>query len=207
MNRRLFLSSIAASTALSLPALSKAAEFELMDGVQYKTLKKPQANEGQKTVLEVFGYTCPHCYHLEPSIKDWLKTKPLDVEFERMPVVFNHPNWIYMARVFYTAKRLGILEQSHEDFFHAIHRDKTDVFTPEALGKFFSRYGIKEQDFTDMFKSFVVDGDIKKAAILTKEMEVEGVPAIIVNGKYLTDVPMAKGKKEMWQVVDALVNM
>ncbi|WP_130536299.1 thiol:disulfide interchange protein DsbA/DsbL [Thiomicrorhabdus indica] len=205
MNRRLFLSTLAATSLVGTSNLAQAAEFELIDGVQYKTLKKPVDTEGKKTVIEVFGYTCPHCYHLEPSIHEWLKTKPENVQFERMPVVFNHPNWIYMARVFFTAKRLGVLEKSHSDFFHAIHRDKTDVFTPEALAKFFTRFGVEEKDFLDMFKSFVVDGDIKKAAKLTRQYEVEGVPAIIINGKYLTDVPMAKGKKEMWTVVDELI--
>lgn len=205
MNRRLFLSTLAASSLVGTSNLAQAAEFELIEGVQYKTLKKPVDTEGKKTVVEVFGYTCPHCYHLEPSIHEWLKTKPENVQFERMPVVFNHPNWIYMARVFFTAKRLGVLEKSHSDFFHAIHRDKTDVFTPEALAKFFTRFGVEEKDFLDMFKSFVVDGDIKKAAKLTRQYEVEGVPAIIINGKYLTDVPMAKGKKEMWTVVDELI--
>ncbi len=205
MDRRLFLSTLAASSLVGTSNLAQAAEFELIEGVQYKTLKKPVDTEGKKTVVEVFGYTCPHCYHLEPSIHEWLKTKPENVQFERMPVVFNHPNWIYMARVFFTAKRLNVLEKSHSDFFHAIHRDKTDVFTPEALAKFFTRFGVKEKDFLAMFKSFVVDGDIKKAAKLTRQYEVEGVPAVIINGKYLTDVPMAKGKKEMWTVVDELV--
>lgn len=205
MNRRLFLSTLAATSIAGVANFAQATEFELIDGVQYKTLKKPIDTEGKKTVVEVFGYTCPHCYHLEPSIHEWLKTKSEDVQFERMPVVFNHPNWIFMARVFFTAKRLGVLEQSHSEFFHAIHRDKADVFTPEALAKFFTQFGIKEKDFLAMFKSFVVDGDIKKAAKLTRQYEVEGVPAVIVNGKYLTDVPLAKGKKEMWSVVDELV--
>lgn len=205
MNRRLFLSSFAASSALTLsPAIFAATEFELTEGVQYKALKKPVDTSGKKTVVEVFGYTCPHCYNLEPSIHEWLKTKPSNVNFERMPVVFNHPNWIYMARVFFTAKRLQILDQAHTEFFHAIHRDETDVYTPEALAKFFSRFGVKEKDFLAMFNSFVVDGDVKKAAKLTRQYEVEGVPAVVVNGKYLTDVPMAKGKKEMWAVVDQL---
>lgn len=206
MNRRIFIGAAVASSTLVLSPISFAStEFELTEGIQYKKLNKPVISEKKKTVVEVFGYTCPHCYHLEPSIQKWKKTKPTDVHFEAMPVVFNHPNWIYMARVFYTAKRLGVLEQSHSEIFHAIHRDKTDVYTPEALAKFFTRFDVKEKDFLAMFNSFVVDGDIKKAAKLTRQYEVEGVPAIIVNGKYLTDVPMAKGKQEMWAVVDKLV--
>lgn len=210
MNRRLFLQTIAASSALLAGQNLQAAEFELIEGVQYKTLKSPVDTGGKKVVLEIFGYTCPHCYHLEPSIHEWLKTKPADVQFERMPVVFNNPNWITMARVFYTCQRLGILDQSHEAFFHAIHRDKMEFSSLEALGKFMSKFDRKKdeatfvKDFVAMFNSFVVDGDVKKAAKLTRQYEVEGVPAVIINGKFLTDVPMAKGTKEMWEVVDEL---
>lgn len=205
MKRRFFLSSLAASSAATIsPNVFSATEFELTEGVQYKKLSKPVDTNGKKTVVEVFGYTCPHCYNLEPSIHKWLKTKPSDVAFERMPVVFNHPNWIYMARVFFAAKRLGVLDKAHTEFFHAIHRDKTDVYTPEALGKFFNRFGVAEKDFIAMFESFVVDGDVKRAAKLTRQYQVEGVPAVVVNGKFLTDVPMAKGKQEMWSVVNRL---
>jgi len=205
MNRRLFLANLTASSLIALSPATWAREFELMEGVQYKKLKQPQSIAPyKKTVIEVFGYGCPHCYHLEPGLHKWLETKPADVHFEQMPVVFNNPNWVYMARVFFTSKRLGVLKESHQAFFDAIHRDKTDVYTPEALAKFFTRFGVKEQDFLDMFKSFVVSSDLKKAAKLTREYEVEGVPAIIVNGKYLTDVPMAKGEANMWETVNEL---
>lgn len=180
---------------------------DLMGGVEYKNIPVPQSiAPHKKQVIEVFGYTCPHCYNLEPSLHKWLDKKADDVHFERMPVVFNHPNWIFMARVFYTAKELGVLDKSHNAFFDALHRDKKELFTPEKIAQFFTQFGVKEDDFLSMFKGFKVDQLVRRAAKLTRDYGIEGVPSIVVNGKYLTDVPMAGSRDKMWQIVDDLSN-
>lgn len=207
MQRRAFLtgmtSMLLAGQSLRLAHADQG--FGLVEGVEYKRIPQLQSiAPHKKQVIEVFGYTCPHCYHLEPSIHEWLKTKPSDIHFERMPVVFNNPNWIFMARVFYTAKELGVLEQSHGEFFHALHRDKKELFSVEAIAKFFTQFGVKEADFTNTFKGFKVDQQVRRAAKLTQAYGVEGVPAVIVNGKYQTDVSMAGSRKQLWKLVNQL---
>ena len=198
------LATILMTSGLSYSALA-AENGTLMQGVEYKQIPTPQAIAPYtKTVVEVFGYTCPHCYHLEPSLNAWLKNKPADVHFERMPVVFNNPNWIFMAKVFYTAKELSVLKQSHSAFFHALHRDKKELYTVEKIAEFFTQFGVKEADFIATFKGFKVDQLVRKAQQLTRAYGVEGVPAVVVNGKYLTDVPMAGNRDKLWQAVDTL---
>ena len=209
MQRRAFLkgitSLIVAGQTLNFAHADEG--FGLVEGVEYKRIPQLQSiAPHKKLVIEVFGYTCPHCYNLEPSIHDWLETKPDDIHFERMPVVFNNPNWIFMARVFYTAQELGVLEQAHVEFFHALHRDKKELFSVEAIAKFFTQFGLTEADFTNTFKGFKVDQQVRRAAKLTRAYGVEGVPAVIVNGKYQTDVSMAGGKKQLWKVATELTN-
>lgn len=207
MQRRAFLAGFTGLLATSsFPALS-ADDFGLVEGVEYKLVPQPQPTVPHpKKVVEIFGYTCPHCYHLEPSLNEWLKDKPKDVYFERMPVVFNSPNWIFMARVFFTAQELGVIEQSHAPFFDALHKDKKELFTVEAIAKFFTQFGVKEADFINNFKSFKVDQLVRKAGKLTRAYGVEGVPAIVVNGKYLTDVGMNGSRDKMWTTVNTLAN-
>ncbi len=207
MLRRKLLTSLATLLVASGLSLSSVAAESgtLMQGVEYKHVPSPQVIAPYtKTVVEVFGYTCPHCYHLEPSLNSWLKDKPADVNFERMPVVFNNPNWIFMAKVFYTAQEVGVLEQSHAAFFHALHRHKKELYTVEKIAEFFTQFGVKEADFIATFKGFKVDQLVRKAQKLTRAYGVEGVPAVIVNGKYITDVPMAGSREKLWQTVDAL---
>jgi len=207
MQRRTFLAGLTGLLATTSISTFAAEEFGLEQGVEYKMVPQPQSTAPHaKKVVEIFGYTCPHCYHLEPSLHEWLKTKPKDVYFERMPVVFNHPNWIFMGRVFYTAQELGVLEQSHTPFFDALHRDKKELFTPEEIARFFTQFGVKEADFIATFKGFKVDQLVRQAAKMTRAYGVEGVPAIVVNGKYLTDVPMAGSRDKMWTAVNQLTN-
>ena len=208
MQRRAFVTGIFALlfTSQSFSAAKSENGFGILEGVEYKRIPQMQSiAPHKKHVVEVFGYTCPNCYKLEPSLHKWLETKPADVHFERMPVVFNHPNWIFMARVFYTAKELGVLDKAHNEFFHALHRDKKPLHNPDIIGEFFTQFGVKKEDFVKTFKGFKVSQDIRRAAKITQAYGVEGVPAVIINGKYITDVPMASSREKMWKVVDQLI--
>lgn len=200
------LSAFCLSLLVSFAApVSAADEFGFSQGVEYKSIAQPQSiAPHSKKVVEVFYYGCPHCYDLEPSLHEWLKTKPQSVHFEQMPAVLNNPNWIFMAKVFYTAKELGVLEQAHGPFFSALHRDKKPLFSVDAIAEFFTQFGVKTDDFKATFGSFKVDQLVRNAMKTTQAYGIEGVPAVIVNGKYLTDVPMAQSRDRLWQVVDYL---
>ncbi|GKT11447.1 MAG: protein dithiol oxidoreductase (disulfide-forming) [Thiomicrorhabdus sp.] len=205
MLRRKLLSSLAALFIVGSLSATAMADTGLMAGVEYKKIAKEQSIAPAKMkVVEVFGYTCPHCYNLEPSLNKWLKTKPKNIVFERMPVIFNNPQWIFLGKAFYTLQELGILDQAHEAYFHSIHRDKSRMQTVEELAEFFVQYGANKDKFIATFNSFKVDQLTRRARQMTRDYGIEGVPTIIVNGKYRTDVPMAGGHEELWDVVNRL---
>lgn len=182
------------------------AQAEVMEGVEYRKVPTPETiAPHQKKVVEIFFYGCPHCYNLEPSLHQWLKTKPKDVVFEQMPAVLDNPNWVFMARVFYTAKFLGIEKAFHGRYFAALHRDKRQIYSLDELARFVQPLGIKAEDYKNMFKSFQVSSAISKAKQATQNYGIDGVPAVVVNGKYLTDVPMATSREDLWRLVDILV--
>lgn len=180
------------------------ASIEL--GKHYKSVLETQPiTPHKKHVVEVFYYGCSHCYQLEPSLHDWLKSKPSDVHFERLPAVLNNPNWVFMAKVFLTAQELGIIEKSHLVFFHALHRDKQPLFNLETIAQFHSQFGTTSKNFIDTFNSFKIDQQLRRAQRLTQAYGIEGVPSLIVNGKYLTDLPMTGGHGQLWQTVNQLL--
>ncbi len=207
MLRRKLLSSFAGLfIAASFSTNALASDSGLLVGVEYKKIPKEQSIAPFKSkVVEVFLYTCPSCYNLEPSLEKWLSTKPKHVEFELMPAIFNRPKFIFLGKTFYTLKELGILDKAHKAYFKAIHDDNKQMYTPEELAKFFSQFGVTESNFIATFNSFKVDQLVRKARQLTQEYGVEGVPSIVVNGKYRTDVPMSGSPEELWEVVDKLI--
>jgi len=208
MLRRTWLKTFAASALIALvSSTSVQADNDLgfVEGVEYKKIPQEQSIAPHtKQVTEVFYYGCVHCYKLEPSLHEWVKNKPADIHFEQMPAVLNNPNWIFMGKVFYTAKELGVIEQSHVPFFTALHKEKQSLFSVEEIAKFFTQFGVKESDFISTFKSFKVDQQVRQAMRITQAYGIDGVPAVIVNGKYLTDVPMAQSTENMWKLVNQL---
>jgi len=202
------LAGIAAAALIMLPAAGvQAQNYE--SGVHYAPLKKPMpvSTGDQIEVLELFWYGCPHCYEFEPYIQRWIKNKPDNADYVPVPAVFRK-SWEFHARSYYTFEALGIVDQAHEEFFHAIHRDrkfgKSDQ-TAEKVGEWAEQYGVKAADVVGAFNSFAVDTKLRQARAALPGYSVTGVPAIVVDGKYRTSGSMAGSLEELLKVIDFLV--
>ncbi|HJP06339.1 MAG: thiol:disulfide interchange protein DsbA/DsbL [Proteobacteria bacterium] len=195
------LSTLTLLLALTLP--TAAQEYE--EGVNYFPLKVPQAvHTGDKIeVLELFWYRCPHCFELEPYLNKWLKNKPDFVEYVRLPAVLNR-SWAFDARVFYTFVALGLVDQLHETYFQAIHEDRKRIVTVEQLADWVADKGLDPQQILDTFNSFGVDSMVAHAADMSGRYETDGVPTIIVDGKYRTKVSLAGGHNELIDLMNYL---
>lgn len=176
------------------------------EGIDYTELAVPQPTEiGDKIeVLEVFLYSCPHCFHLEPTLEKWLATKPKNVEFLRMPAVFSSKNEPH-ARAFYAAELIGKGEQFHLPLFRALHEEKRDIWDEDALVAFAEEQGIDPKEFRQAYNSFFVNMRVRRAEEMVKRYGVDGVPTIIVNGKYRTSPSQTGGSEKMIEVVDYLI--
>ena len=154
-------------------------------GGQFMELNPPQPVESTNKieVLEFFWYGCIHCYNLEPKIDTWLKTLPKDVEFRRVPAVFND-RWAHDAAIFYAFEALGLLEKLHRPFFDAIHRDRLRTDNAQALNAWLEKQGVDPRKFEATVKSFGVQSKTKRAIRMTSGYQIDGTPAMAVHGRY-----------------------
>ena len=189
-----------------LPLASMATPLAYVEGVHYKPTAQRIATSNEKVieVIELFSYSCPHCFNLDPQVDEWEKTLSENVTFSRVPAIFRD-SWLQLARVFYTAEATGDLEKLHSVIFNAIHVEKRRLQTEEQLLDFVAEQGIDRDMFAKTMNSFAVKGKVKKALLLSQTSGITGVPAMVVNGKYIVDAPMAGGMAEMLQVVDFLI--
>lgn len=141
-------------------------------------------------VLEFFWYGCIHCYNLEPKIDTWLKTLPKDVEFRRVPAVFND-RWALDASIFYTLEALGLLDKLHRPLFDAIHRGRLRTDKWPELSAWLETQGVDAKQFETTVKSFGVQSKTKRAIRLTTAYKIDGTPAMAVHGRYT--VPSGEG--------------
>ncbi len=191
--------------ALCLSGISSAEEFSA--GQDYKTISPavPAAAPGKVQVVELFWYGCPHCYDFDPVLDGWLEDKPANVEFVRIPAIFNNPRWKLHAQAYYTAEVLEIVDKFHKPFFDAIQKNRQRMASKEEIAQFFDRMDVDAKTFDDAFESFAVQAKVRRAADLTRQYGIDGVPAIIVNGKYMTEGGMAKSYERLIRIIEALI--
>ncbi len=179
---------------------------EFQEGVHYERIVPavPTSTGDKVEVLEVFWYGCPHCYRFEPYVERWLKKKPAEAEFVRMPGVLR-PQWELDGRAFYTEELLGVLDKLHRPLFDAIHQQHRPLNSEDALMGFFAEHGVSKDDFRKTFNSFAVETKIRRARSMAQRYGISGVPAIIVNGKYRVNAETAGSNANMLKVIDFLV--
>jgi thiol:disulfide interchange protein DsbA len=183
-----------------------APEWRFKEGQDFKVLGVGQGITGAPDKIEVaeaFWYGCSHCYQFDPLVNDWAGKLPDDVNFVRLPVMWNPTNQVH-ARLYYTAQALGKGEEMHAAVFREIHVNKNMLTTEEQIQEFFAKFGVSAADFQKTFRSFTVEGQLKRAKELTQRYEVRSVPMMIVNGKFNSDAPGVKTFDDMLAVVTEL---
>jgi protein dithiol oxidoreductase (disulfide-forming) len=186
--------------------LLSAQAWALDEGIEYTVLSNPQPTEtGDKIeVLEVFMYTCPHCFHLEPTLEKWRETKPANVEFRRMPAVFSTKPDL-QAQAFYAADLLGAQEKFTLAMFDAIHVKKQKISDENVVVSIAEGAGIDGAEFRKALNSFDVNMKVNRARNATKNYGIDGVPAVIVNGKYRTSPAQTGSREGLVKVIDQLI--
>ncbi len=159
---------------------------EIKEGVQYEVVvpEMPGAEGKRIQVMEFFWYGCGHCFAFEPHLEKWLEQKPDDVDFVRVPAMFNRPDVILHAKVFYTLNLIGADPSIHSKIFDAMNVQHKRLGTETEMEEFLQANGIDMFKFRDAIKSFSVGNSIRKAAILAEDYDIRGVPAMTVDGKY-----------------------
>jgi thiol:disulfide interchange protein DsbA len=160
--------------------------------------------EGKIEVVEFFWYGCPHCYQMEPQLEAWLESKPENVSFVRVPAPLNN-KWTVHAQFYYAAEILGLTEKLHLPLFEAMHVKKRRLFDRDSLIDFAVEQGVDKQKFIDALDSFGVYVKVQNARKLGQRYQLDGVPAIGINGKYKTSGSLAGSYDKMFEIVSQLV--
>lgn len=163
-----------------------AGAQELKQGRDYAVLNPAQPTDakGKIEVTEFFWYGCSHCFELEPLMQKWSKSKPADVVFQRIPALFPGNKWLPEAKLYYTLEALGLVEQLHQQVFDAIHVDRVRMSDEKTMLAWIERKGVDRKKFEDTYRSFAIQSRAQRSMQLSQAHGLDGVPALIVQGKY-----------------------
>ena len=182
------------------------AQQAFVEGVDYKLITPAvkTTDPGKVVVTEMFWYGCPHCFRFEPYVEQWSKKLPGSVLFEQVPSTLN-PRWSDHARTYYSLELMGELEKVHSKLFDGIHVKRQRLDRLDSIAKYLGGLGVDEAKFRETFSSFPVDAALRKNAKKEQKYGHNGVPAVIVNGKYLTSGSLAGSNERLIQVMNFLV--
>jgi len=164
---------------------------EMVEGKEYRLIVPAQqaAASGKVEVIEFFSYACPHCAEFEPDLEAWIKRKPKDVEYRMMPMIFREA-WKAPAKLYFTLETMGLVDKYHTKVYDAIHKEKKDLFSDQAVKEWARSVGIDSGKFNEVYDSFGVDAKLQRAATISKDYGVQFTPALAVGGKFLTGPSM-----------------
>lgn len=203
-----FLTTILIPAALIAGAViagpASAQQFE--EGVHYERISGPDVadTDGTVEVVEVFSYMCPACRNFQPYVGPWHEELPENVEFSRVPVVFN-PSWEPTARAYYTAEVLDIIDQSHEALFTALHDERQRLQTMGDLAEFHAQFDVGADEFESTASSFPVESRLRMSKAAVGKWQIRATPTLVINGKYRVSPRQGGTYEELLQIADMLV--
>jgi len=207
MDKFLKIISLLALLIINPAAMAADGHNHPQGGQGYTNLdpEVPRLVEGdaRHEVVELFWYGCSHCYDFEPHVKKWKQEKSDDVNFVRVPAIFN-ARWEQHARAYYALELMGKLEQGHELLFSGIHEQGRGLHDIDSMARFLAANDIDEMKFRESFASFAVEAKISRAKQLVRQYQITGVPAVIVDGKYKTSASEAGGYEQLVGVINEL---
>ncbi|MBR8462981.1 thiol:disulfide interchange protein DsbA/DsbL [Campylobacter sp. faydin G-24] len=198
-NFALFSKAIKLLGAVALFGALNASAFT--EGTDYVKLEKPLTN-AENTLIKIFSYDCPFCYKYEKSVtpkvvektKDTVKFIPYHLKTKGK---YGELGSQFFAYLYVKDTDAGVdlfsdkslLKKAKMAYYKAYHDQKerwSDGKDPDAflktgldatgVSKADFEAGVKDQKVQDILKLWGESYDVAK---------IQGVPAFVVNGKYL----------------------
>ena len=205
--------SAAAEAAIQAAEAAAAQAPPPVPGTDYVEIAGGQpfdTTDGRIEIAEIFGYVCPFCAAVQPTISAMKAKLPPDVHMVYIPAAFGGP-WDNYGKAYYTAETMGLVDKTHDAMFRAIHIDKTlkgerGMDTPEDIAAFYAAYGADPKQFASSMQSFAVATKVNRAKQYIVSAfgngDTPSTPTFIVNGKY-----RVKGKStdDLFRILNQLV--
>ena len=201
LTKRLFVASI----FILLSGVVGAQSQKIEEGFDYRILSVPQPVEtkGKVEVIEFFWYGCPHCYDFEPELSAWVKRQPKDVVFRRIPVAFRD-DLLPHSQLFYALEAMGKGDALNEKVMYAMHKENKRLLAEPEIADWVASQGVDRNSFLATYRSFAVVSKARAAKQLAEAYRIDGVPTIVMQGKYVTSPSIAGTKAKAIAVMDYL---
>ena len=135
------------------------------------------AADADKVVVEFFDYSCGYCHRLYPELKKVMDENK-DVKYVFKPLTFVSPISEYAARAALAANKQGKFIEVHNAMF-----EFEGPLDEAAIDGIAQGQGKKMEKFKADMNSQEISDELAAVSNLTNKIQINGVPAMIINGK------------------------
>lgn len=189
------------SASLFLTQTAISAEYK--EGVNYQV--RGSNLTPHKEIREFFSFWCGHCFSLQGDFDKIEQTYP-KASFERNPVsMLGGHMGPESQRALVVAKNMGIEDLYVKELFNQMHNEGNIPMSHEQMTQFMTSIGMPKDKFDREFNSFPVIGAVAQFDKWAKDADIDAVPEILVNGKYLVTMESVSDLQELIDLIGYLL--
>ena len=133
--------------------------------------------DAEITVVEFFDFSCGYCHALYPNLKNIMAKNP-DVKVVFKEMAFVSPYSSYAAKAGLAANMQG----KYAQFLDALMTNK-GALSEAKIDELAVKAGVDLEQMKADMNSSKIDQIMKDNAALAGKIQVNGVPALVINGK------------------------
>jgi thiol:disulfide interchange protein DsbA len=114
----------------------------------------------------------------------WAVKLPANVSFRQVPVGFEKPGWMPLARAAHAMQATGDFARLETPLFEAIHKERQPLFDEKSITAWMVKHGVDGAKFTAAYNSFGVTTRMAQNDRMVVSYEIGSVPALVVDGRY-----------------------
>lgn len=189
---------------LVVSTASFAADAKYEEGVNYEV--RTDKLTAHKEIREFFSFWCGHCFLLQKDF-DAIKEAFPEAAFERNPVsMLGGMMGPESQRALAVASNLGFEDVFVKHLFNQMHQEGNIPMSHRDMVSIAVASGIPQTRFEQEFNSFLVIGKVAQYDKWGQDINIEAVPEILVNGKYLVTMESVENLDQMIDLIGYLLN-
>ena len=201
-----FLGKAFALLVLSIFFISSAQARDYKEGLDYEIRATNKTVEPE--IREFFSFFCSHCFAMEKPFSQMAEFFKGKAKFIVNPVgLIGGDVGVESQKAYAVAINLEIEEELKEELFNRIHVKQDIPEDHDYFAELFESLGVPSEKYEQIYNSFVTQAKVAEYDRHTKEMKIDAVPEIVVNGKYLVKTDNLESIEDYESIVSYLLTL
>ena len=201
-----FLGKAFALLVLSIFFRSSAQARDYKEGLDYEIRATNKTVEPE--IREFFSFFCSHCFAMEKPFSQMAEFFKGKAKFIVNPVgLIGGDVGVESQKAYAVAINLEIEDELKEELFNRIHVKQDIPEDHDYFAELFESLGVPSEKYEQIYNSFVTQAKVAEYDRHTKEMKIDAVPEIVVNGKYLVKTDNLESIEDYESIVSYLLTL